>query len=245
MMLGNDDFEDLAEILRGSDASSPRRGRDRRAPGRIRARLVRLLDADAVGHAARAARGGAGEPDRRCRRRHPRSRARGLQLPLPADRHAPRPGAEARRGAAGRSVDAAGLRVGPVGSRAVREAIEKTQPLLGLHGHVHESPGAQKLGRTLCVNPGLGVRATGFCAGRSSTWTGTRACAGGRSSRASLGRSDEPRSCGSIQSARASSTPETLELIEAVRSPQHDAARAPPRRTARPTSSTTCTSTRR
>jgi Icc-related predicted phosphoesterase len=26
--------------------------------------------------------------------------------------------------------------------------------MLGLHGHVHESPGAQKLGRTLCINPG-------------------------------------------------------------------------------------------
>lgn len=40
------------------------------------------------------------------------------------------------------------------GSRAVREAIEKYQPLLGLHGHIHESPGAIKLGRTLCINPG-------------------------------------------------------------------------------------------
>lgn len=40
------------------------------------------------------------------------------------------------------------------GSRAVREAIEKYQPLLGLHGHIHESPGVIKLGRTLCMNPG-------------------------------------------------------------------------------------------
>ncbi len=40
------------------------------------------------------------------------------------------------------------------GSSAVREAIEKYQPLLGLHGHIHESPGAIKLGRTLCLNPG-------------------------------------------------------------------------------------------
>jgi Icc-related predicted phosphoesterase len=42
----------------------------------------------------------------------------------------------------------------PVGSTAVRAAIEKYQPLLGLHGHVHESPGAVRLGKTLCVNPG-------------------------------------------------------------------------------------------
>ncbi len=40
------------------------------------------------------------------------------------------------------------------GSSAVRDAIEKYQPLLALHGHIHESPGAIKLGRTLCINPG-------------------------------------------------------------------------------------------
>jgi Icc-related predicted phosphoesterase len=42
----------------------------------------------------------------------------------------------------------------PVGSTAVREAIERFQPLVALHGHIHESPGATKIGRTLCVNPG-------------------------------------------------------------------------------------------
>jgi Icc-related predicted phosphoesterase len=41
-----------------------------------------------------------------------------------------------------------------VGSQAVREIIEEFQPCLGLHGHVHESPGVVRLGRTLCVNPG-------------------------------------------------------------------------------------------
>jgi len=41
-----------------------------------------------------------------------------------------------------------------VGSTAVAKAIEKHQPLLGLHGHIHESKAAQKIGRTLCVNPG-------------------------------------------------------------------------------------------
>jgi Icc-related predicted phosphoesterase len=40
------------------------------------------------------------------------------------------------------------------GSASVRRAIETHQPLLGLHGHIHESPGAIKLGRTLCINPG-------------------------------------------------------------------------------------------
>jgi len=41
-----------------------------------------------------------------------------------------------------------------VGSRAVREMFEKYQPLLGLHGHIHESAGIEYIGRTLCVNPG-------------------------------------------------------------------------------------------
>lgn len=42
----------------------------------------------------------------------------------------------------------------PVGSVAVREAIEQFQPMLSLHGHVHESPGATRIGRTLAINPG-------------------------------------------------------------------------------------------
>jgi Icc-related predicted phosphoesterase len=41
-----------------------------------------------------------------------------------------------------------------VGSRAVAKMIEKYQPLLGLHGHIHESRGAQKARRTLLINPG-------------------------------------------------------------------------------------------
>jgi Icc-related predicted phosphoesterase len=40
------------------------------------------------------------------------------------------------------------------GSRSVRAAIEKYQPMLGLHGHIHESAGVAKIGRTVCVNPG-------------------------------------------------------------------------------------------
>jgi uncharacterized protein len=42
----------------------------------------------------------------------------------------------------------------PVGSRAVRAVIERHQPLLGLHGHIHESRHAATIGRTLCLNPG-------------------------------------------------------------------------------------------
>jgi len=42
----------------------------------------------------------------------------------------------------------------PVGSTAVRQAIDKHQPMLSLHGHIHESKGAVKLGKTLAINPG-------------------------------------------------------------------------------------------
>ncbi len=42
----------------------------------------------------------------------------------------------------------------PVGSTAVKEAILKYQPMLGLHGHIHEAAGIRKLGKTTIVNPG-------------------------------------------------------------------------------------------
>jgi uncharacterized protein len=40
------------------------------------------------------------------------------------------------------------------GSRAVRDAIGRYQPVVGLHGHIHESPGQIRYGRTRCFNPG-------------------------------------------------------------------------------------------
>jgi uncharacterized protein len=43
------------------------------------------------------------------------------------------------------------IHAGSLGAKAV---IEEYQPLLGLHGHIHESRGAQKAGRTLLINPG-------------------------------------------------------------------------------------------
>ncbi len=42
----------------------------------------------------------------------------------------------------------------PVGSKALRAAIEKTQPLLTLHGHIHEGRATTRIGKTLCINPG-------------------------------------------------------------------------------------------
>ena len=49
---------------------------------------------------------------------------------------------------------AGGFKMISVGSKAVRAVIEKYQPLVGLHGHIHESRSAQKIGRTTCINPG-------------------------------------------------------------------------------------------
>jgi uncharacterized protein len=42
----------------------------------------------------------------------------------------------------------------PVGSTAVRDAILRHQPMLSVHGHIHESRGIKKMNRTLAINPG-------------------------------------------------------------------------------------------
>jgi uncharacterized protein len=42
----------------------------------------------------------------------------------------------------------------PAGSKAVREAIERYQPVVSLHGHIHEARGNARVGKTLCINPG-------------------------------------------------------------------------------------------
>jgi Icc-related predicted phosphoesterase len=53
-----------------------------------------------------------------------------------------------RAGAAG------GVEVGPVGSSAVRSSIERHRPAVGLHGHIHECAAGERIGPTLCINPG-------------------------------------------------------------------------------------------
>ena len=40
------------------------------------------------------------------------------------------------------------------GSKMFRRILEKHQPILHIGGHIHESRGKQKLGNTLCINPG-------------------------------------------------------------------------------------------
>jgi Icc-related predicted phosphoesterase len=49
---------------------------------------------------------------------------------------------------------AGGFNMIHVGSKSVRAAIEKYQPVMGLHGHIHESRAYSNIGKTVCVNPG-------------------------------------------------------------------------------------------
>lgn len=49
---------------------------------------------------------------------------------------------------------AGGVDMHPVGSTACRSVIERHRPMLGLHGHLHESRGTYKLGPTVGINPG-------------------------------------------------------------------------------------------
>jgi Icc-related predicted phosphoesterase len=72
-----------------------------------------------------------------------------------------------------RLVGGAGARMVPVGSHAVRAALEAHQPVLSLHGHIHESRGVAKLGRTTAINPGSEYNA-GVLRGVIVTLTGEK-----------------------------------------------------------------------
>jgi Icc-related predicted phosphoesterase len=52
------------------------------------------------------------------------------------------------------------------GSRSIKTFIEGNQPLLTLHGHIHESPDLSGnyldwIGKTICINPGQSARSSG------------------------------------------------------------------------------------
>ena len=66
-----------------------------------------------------------------------------LDATNPAPGELPRP---VRRG--GRFLTTGG------GSEAVKRSIARYQPVVGLHGHIHESLGRVRIGRTPCFNPG-------------------------------------------------------------------------------------------
>jgi Icc-related predicted phosphoesterase len=52
------------------------------------------------------------------------------------------------------NIKAGGRALRPVGSTSVKAAIERVQPMLSLHGHIHESKGATRIGSSLVLNPG-------------------------------------------------------------------------------------------
>jgi Icc-related predicted phosphoesterase len=52
------------------------------------------------------------------------------------------------------TISAGDVLRGPVGSTGVRKAIETFRPVLGVHGHIHESGGERRIGSTLCINAG-------------------------------------------------------------------------------------------
>jgi uncharacterized protein len=153
MMLGNDDFEDLADALRGSSVVTYAEDDIFELPGGHE--LVSLgystptpwhtpreLSDDEIGRRLDLLVARVREPEHAVYNLHCPPHGTHLdQAPLIDENLRP-------------LVDASGVRVGPVGSESVRRVIESTSPALGLHGHVHESPAAQKLGRTVCINPG-------------------------------------------------------------------------------------------
>jgi Icc-related predicted phosphoesterase len=51
-------------------------------------------------------------------------------------------------------LNAGGAQMVPVGSTATRDAILKYRPLIGLHGHIHESKGIRRLAGVPIANPG-------------------------------------------------------------------------------------------
>jgi uncharacterized protein len=153
MMLGNDDYDDLGDLLRGSEVVTNAEDGIVELPGGF--------EMASFGYSTPTPWDTPRElPEEEMARRigplvhqlrEPEQAVFNFHCP-PYDTHldqAPVLDAELRP-----RVDATGLKVGPVGSKAVREAIEQAEPILGLHGHVHESPAGQKLGRTVCVNPG-------------------------------------------------------------------------------------------
>lgn len=52
------------------------------------------------------------------------------------------------------TVSAGDVLRGPVGSTGVRRAIEMFRPVLGVHGHIHESGGERRIGDTVAINAG-------------------------------------------------------------------------------------------
>lgn len=152
-MLGNDDFPELADVLRGSKAIAYAEDEILDLPGGYELlsngystptpwNTPREVSEEELGGMLERQVAQLRAPERAVFNVHcPPADTHLDQAPLLDDTLRP-------------VVDATGLQLASVGSKAVRALIERVGPLLGLHGHVHESPAAQKVGGTLCLNPG-------------------------------------------------------------------------------------------
>jgi len=152
MMLGNDDEEELRDVLEASDWVTHSEGRVCRVDGHEMISWgwstptpwdtprEQSEDDMAAGIAQMAMR--LDDPERAIFNLHCPPYASGID-------DAPELDAEFRPVVKGGQVKHI-----PVGSHAVREAIERWSPLIGLHGHVHDASGTQTVSRTRCFNPG-------------------------------------------------------------------------------------------
>jgi uncharacterized protein len=153
VMLGNDDDEELAEILRGSKTLRYAEDGIVELPGGHEMvscgystptpwNTPRECSEESL---ARRLEGAVGAIER------PEAAVLNLHCP-PRDSNldqAPQLDADLRP-----IVTPGGYAVMSVGAAAVRQAVEGVGAALGLHGHVHESPAGQMIGRTMCINPG-------------------------------------------------------------------------------------------
>lgn len=152
-MLGNDDFDELGDVLRGSDVVRYAEDGIFELPGGYELLSIGY-STPTPWHTSRElseAEVQAKIDDLATKLRDPARAIFNVHCP-PYDTHldqAPQLDEDLRP-----VVDASGLRMASVGSTAVRASLETIEPMLGLHGHIHESAAAQKLGRTLSVNPG-------------------------------------------------------------------------------------------
>ena len=166
-MLGNDDDEGLVEGLNGSGALRYVEDRVCRLPSGHEMisfgystptpwNTPREMEEDELGEAIERLVSQLEEPRRAVFNLHCPPRDTHLdQAPLLDDQLRPKLGA-------------AGTLTGSVGSQAVRDAIERAGPLLGLHGHVHECPAAERLGGRPAGTASARARFGCFRAGRSS-----------------------------------------------------------------------------
>lgn len=153
IMLGNDDFPELKGVLGASDLVVDPEDRLVELPGGWEMASLGYSN-PTPWHTARELE----EPDIATRLELMMAQIRDPSRAI-VNVHAPPVGTSldraARLDADLRPVTRGGqVEIANVGSTSVRSVLERHQPVLSLHGHIHESPGMAKVGRTTAINPG-------------------------------------------------------------------------------------------